>query len=400
MVTPPPQAIAERIKELDFQDCKVRVSNVDSQASFNNIVIQVIGEISNKSAPHRKFVQTFVLAQQQQPNGYFVLNDIFRYINEEDEDETDVDVYHEAEPSEVSEAAQAEPVSQDAARTLTGEADPVRQQHDVEQLDAGLEKVIASEEPPRHDASEEAPDEETSMTNGTATAEVSPDQPPDESQPANDIGESTPAMVGEGHQGHHNSEDVQPESPKAPEPTPAISPRPQPAASHQASPPASTMPAKPTAPKTWAKLVATSRTSAPTASSPPSSTSPAPTGPRAAPPSAEVHDAPPSPAPQGSNAGWQTAGNESAKRQSRPPSTSGGPGSAERVLAYVKNVTDKVSADALREALLQHGDLAYFDISRQKVSYYPGTCFSLGACAHCHSTKSLTPSPELCLCRV
>ncbi|KAF4507468.1 hypothetical protein G6O67_003960 [Ophiocordyceps sinensis] len=37
------QAIQERIKQLDFQDCKVRISNVDSQASFDNIVIQVIG---------------------------------------------------------------------------------------------------------------------------------------------------------------------------------------------------------------------------------------------------------------------------------------------------------------------------------------------------------------------
>src|ERR1700712_4127425 len=77
--------IQERIRELDFQDCKVRVSNVDSQASFENIVIQVIGETSNKSAELKKFVQTFVLAQQ--PTGYFVLNDIFRYINEEGDEE-------------------------------------------------------------------------------------------------------------------------------------------------------------------------------------------------------------------------------------------------------------------------------------------------------------------------
>ncbi|KFY37030.1 hypothetical protein V495_07437, partial [Pseudogymnoascus sp. VKM F-4514 (FW-929)] len=78
-------AIQERIKSLEFQDCKVRVSNVDSQGSDETIVIQVIGETSNKSAELKKFVQTFVLAQQ--PTGYFVLNDIFRYINEEAEEE-------------------------------------------------------------------------------------------------------------------------------------------------------------------------------------------------------------------------------------------------------------------------------------------------------------------------
>ncbi|KAJ3488768.1 hypothetical protein NLG97_g6135 [Lecanicillium saksenae] len=48
------QAIQERIKALDFQDCKVRVSNVDSQASDESIVIQVIGETSNKGAEPRK----------------------------------------------------------------------------------------------------------------------------------------------------------------------------------------------------------------------------------------------------------------------------------------------------------------------------------------------------------
>lgn len=48
-------------------------------------MVQVIGEISNKAAAHRKFVQTFVLAEQ--PKGYFVLNDIFRYILEDEEEE-------------------------------------------------------------------------------------------------------------------------------------------------------------------------------------------------------------------------------------------------------------------------------------------------------------------------
>ncbi len=75
------QAINERIKELDFKDTKVRVTNVDSQGSDANIVIQVIGEISNQGQPHKRFVQTFVLAEQT--NGYFVLNDIFRYLAEE-----------------------------------------------------------------------------------------------------------------------------------------------------------------------------------------------------------------------------------------------------------------------------------------------------------------------------
>ncbi|KAG5440539.1 hypothetical protein PCK2_000364 [Pneumocystis canis] len=77
--------IHKRILELGFSDCKVLVSNVDSQASTNGgIVIQVLGEMSNCDGPSRRFAQTFFLAEQ--PNGYFVLNDIFRYLKEDIED--------------------------------------------------------------------------------------------------------------------------------------------------------------------------------------------------------------------------------------------------------------------------------------------------------------------------
>lgn len=53
--------------------------------------LQVIGEQSNRGGAWRKFSQTFFLAEQ--PNGYFVLNDICRYIKEEgDEEEVEADL--------------------------------------------------------------------------------------------------------------------------------------------------------------------------------------------------------------------------------------------------------------------------------------------------------------------
>ncbi|KAJ3063527.1 hypothetical protein HK102_008449, partial [Quaeritorhiza haematococci] len=76
------QEIHNRILELDFQDCKVLVSNVDSQASLDGgIIVQVLGEMSNKGGASHKFAQTFFLAEQ--PNGYYVLNDIFRFLKED-----------------------------------------------------------------------------------------------------------------------------------------------------------------------------------------------------------------------------------------------------------------------------------------------------------------------------
>ncbi|KAK4691402.1 hypothetical protein P7C70_g9356, partial [Phenoliferia sp. Uapishka_3] len=80
------QEIHAKIMSLGFDDCKVYISNVDSQSSAEGgIIVQVIGEMSNGGRPWRKFAQTFFLAEQ--PNGFFVLNDIFRNIKEEGDEE-------------------------------------------------------------------------------------------------------------------------------------------------------------------------------------------------------------------------------------------------------------------------------------------------------------------------
>eukprot|EP00698_Gefionella_okellyi_P020816 TRINITY_DN6607_c0_g1_i1.p1 TRINITY_DN6607_c0_g1~~TRINITY_DN6607_c0_g1_i1.p1 ORF type:complete len:405 (+),score=124.66 TRINITY_DN6607_c0_g1_i1:71-1285(+) len=73
--------IRARISRLDFKDCKVNVTSVDSQQSVDSsVVISVVGLISNKSTPFRDFVQLFVLAPQQ-PKGFYVRNDVFRHLS-------------------------------------------------------------------------------------------------------------------------------------------------------------------------------------------------------------------------------------------------------------------------------------------------------------------------------
>jgi hypothetical protein len=81
------------ITRLGFKDCKVLVSQVDSQQSQDGGIIiqvrdsfflrqsQVLGEMSNMGQASRKFCQTFFLAVQT--SGYYVLNDIFRYLKED-----------------------------------------------------------------------------------------------------------------------------------------------------------------------------------------------------------------------------------------------------------------------------------------------------------------------------
>jgi hypothetical protein len=73
---------------MDFVNCKVFISNVDSQSSMSGgVIVQVLGEMSNNDSICRKFSQTFFLAEQ--PDGYYVLNDIFRFLKEDIENDYD-----------------------------------------------------------------------------------------------------------------------------------------------------------------------------------------------------------------------------------------------------------------------------------------------------------------------
>ncbi|KAJ3268042.1 hypothetical protein HDV01_003514 [Terramyces sp. JEL0728] len=90
--------IRNQIASLGFSQCKVYVSNVDAQPSMaGGVIIQVLGELSNNGETSHKFSQTFFLAEQ--PEGYYVLNDIFRFLKEDidgdyDPEEGSTEVFH------------------------------------------------------------------------------------------------------------------------------------------------------------------------------------------------------------------------------------------------------------------------------------------------------------------
>ena len=86
---------------------------MDAQSSANGgIIIQVIGEMSNRGEPWRKFAQTFFLAEQ--PNGYFVLNDIFRFLKEESVDADEEDQAHDQADAAVNTQPPSEVVQETA----------------------------------------------------------------------------------------------------------------------------------------------------------------------------------------------------------------------------------------------------------------------------------------------
>ncbi|ODQ64074.1 NTF2-domain-containing protein [Nadsonia fulvescens var. elongata DSM 6958] len=105
--------INDRLMQHEFKDCKVMISNVDAQGSRDGgILIQLLGEMSNNGEPSKKFTQTFFLARNN--NAFFVLNDIFRYLKEDDlEEEQDRQQEEGVKPvSQVSEPVKDEPEQQ------------------------------------------------------------------------------------------------------------------------------------------------------------------------------------------------------------------------------------------------------------------------------------------------
>jgi hypothetical protein len=338
------QAISEKIKSLDFSDCKVRVLNVDSQASFNNIVVQVIGEMSNKSEPHHKFVQTFVLAEQ--PNGYFVLNDIFRYLSD-DEDEIVDD-----EPTQAEVPAEEAPTPAEGLNAVEPHTeDQVTTEDAAEAVDEKLEEEKA-----------EVPQEETGDTNGTAASE----EPVESSDrvPVEDV------VAGHATETEHAPAEATPEAEISQAPT-------EPASEPTTSAPVPA-PEKKAAPKTWASMLGGGAAAAqkPAVPALPLSTNsqakparPAQStqAPRTAAPATDSNttNAPTtSTTPVAQSNGWQMAGHD--KKNNRPQNRSMSEGTT---MAYIKNVNEKVDARLLREALESCGELKYFDVSRPRVSF-------------------------------
>jgi hypothetical protein len=373
------RSINDRIKELDFQDCKVRVTNVDSQASDSNIVIQVIGEISNKSQPHEKFTQTFVLATQT--NGYFVLNDIFRYLIDEEEEPEAPAAPAEAAVEEVHPIPAAESGYQEPAPTaaevepkgLTGSAEPAAVEHDAQQVDREIESKVPAEQ------MAETVEPKVNGIRATEDVNEAEETPavitPAPEQPA--VEEPAPAAAEE----EPEPEPVLAEKPQEPAPTPSppkqATPQPAPAA-------------KPAAPKTWASLAASankniatpatpssasSNASQPKAAPKPAAAQPTPTpitaaAPQAAPTApAAQRDSSPAEGSQGEE--WTAVASSHNRNQSRQTTNQQ---EAPMFRGYIKNVHESIDGNELKSQLEAFGELLYFDISRQKVSlhiHYP-----------------------------
>ncbi|TGZ82374.1 NTF2-domain-containing protein [Ascodesmis nigricans] len=344
--------IQQKIAAHEFKDCKVRVSNVDSQGSAGNgIVIQVLGEMSNNGLQNRKFAQTFFLAEQ--PNGYYVLNDMFRYLK--DDDDVEEGEYEYQAPAEEAAEAVQEVVEEvaEAVQELT-----VKETVKVE-VDVGEGETVKVEETRTVEPEEvaEAIVEEAVIAVNEEEAAVVPEPEP-EPEAAAPAPEAVAPQV----------EEAQPE-PAVPEPVAAVekAPTPPPAPKEPERAPAPAPAPAPARPKTWASLVA-SKPSVPAAAAP-APAAPAPQQP------APTVSAQPAPAPQAavtapSPATPTTPTTQSGGSQWQPVEKKGRnvpqQAHAAQTQAYIKNVSEVVSHQALKDALIKFGNIKHFEVNKQK----------------------------------
>ena len=75
------QDIHTLVMSTDHKDCRAEIITVDAQDSFSGSVFVLVTGAMHKNDGRRNFVQSFFLAPQDR--GYYVLNDIFRYLDED-----------------------------------------------------------------------------------------------------------------------------------------------------------------------------------------------------------------------------------------------------------------------------------------------------------------------------
>ncbi|TMW82343.1 hypothetical protein EJD97_006196 [Solanum chilense] len=82
--------ISDFIMSSHFKGSKVEVKNVDSQSSIaGGVLVIIMAYLIGQDKSRKRFSQTFFLAPQE--TGYYVSNDIFRFIDEEEKSSTIVE---------------------------------------------------------------------------------------------------------------------------------------------------------------------------------------------------------------------------------------------------------------------------------------------------------------------
>ncbi|XP_076934095.1 nuclear transport factor 2-like [Bidens hawaiensis] len=162
-ITTTMDAINSKIVSLNYDEFRAEIKSVDAQESLNGGVnVLVTGYLTGKDNVVRKFTQSFFLAPQDK--GYFVLNDMFRYMEDANHNEGNnapvedvedpivsekviesVDVVENNIPDQAAEESQVEEVLKKSPENVTVEVEAVTA---VEKEEVVPEVVVEVPSPP------------------------------------------------------------------------------------------------------------------------------------------------------------------------------------------------------------------------------------------------------------
>lgn len=141
--------IHEKVMSMDYGDIRAEIKTVDSQESLSgSVLVMVSGSLSSQSRAKRNFVQTFFLAPQEK--GYYVLNDMFRYLDGEQES---------LRPLASMGNGTLDPNSTPDVPSQVGVDSQLPPQLEVRDYSSpAFERAVSLEEPYQHPEEEEAPE--------------------------------------------------------------------------------------------------------------------------------------------------------------------------------------------------------------------------------------------------
>lgn len=309
----------------EFTNCKVMITNMDCQGTLDSgLLIQVIGEMANEGEPSQKFVQTFVLAKQKK--GFYILNDILRYLKEDTDFASDLaeSTTEEATTSSVNETPVSQAIPEPAAEKIEQPVEPEPVEEVEEKVDVVAEPEVETEDIKAPESTTKEPETTQDVIEPTPSSTVS-DLPKEESEPVTPLSAST-ASTSQSSPATVSSSAKKPNGDAKPVIAPAL----------------------PAAPLSWA-----ARAAMKIDSPPPSVPKPKPVVNRPA-PTPFVS----STTPVANTTFPNTTNLQSVQGHHRGPKVF--------FSAYIKHVNESVNEKQLKAALQEIGQVTHFEVARQK----------------------------------
>ncbi|KAJ3301555.1 hypothetical protein HDV03_000667 [Kappamyces sp. JEL0829] len=330
------------------------------------VIVQVLGELSNKTDVCHKFSQTFFLAEQ--PEGYYVLNDIFRFLKED----IDATAGNSDWDGIVEEAAT--PVFNYQDKSVPVAEKPASKPHPAGEKPAA--KPIPAEKQPAKVPPKQAPAVPKPAAPATAPVSAKPVPAPvavpaaapaeneEAKKPLSPVKQTAPVPQ---EKAVPKPAPVPSGSAEKPKPVPANPAAEKPAAAQEVKPaPRAQSPSKrPAAPFSWSKVVASPSDTPQSVSAAPSQpasrqASQKPPAPTAQPPKPQPQKIPAAPVPKKEDPAVASDGFQDVPSRHRNDRRS--TEEKEKATIYIRSVGENVEKRALQEAFESMGQVLHVDM--------------------------------------